>query len=160
MEQRKLLESLQNMSFTGIREKEAKKPKFSSRSAEDRRRSMQQVVEKVQGVSWLMENSNRYLVLESDLNELNNDNFNSIRQIHAILLNDMLLITTLIPHQMGPMRYKFEERIEVDQLSVVNVANDSRVRDAFKPQMFPYPKVFQVFQKCEENFLFLKFFIF
>ncbi|CAH2251448.1 exocyst complex component 8, partial [Pelobates cultripes] len=142
-EQKSIMESVtQALLYTdrgeGARELQAAFPKEAE---EGKVRNLTTLLEKVEGCKNLLETPGRYLVYNGDLTEFDVDNMVLIQKVHAFLMNDCLLIATVLPTRRG--MYKYNALHNLDDLAVVNVKENPPMKDMFKILMFPESRIFQ-----------------
>ncbi|XP_077998351.1 exocyst complex component 8-like [Glandiceps talaboti] len=141
-EQKGLLGQILDMSITAASE-DRQTDEAGKKEKDEKKKTLTSLLEKVEGLTNVTEVPGRFLVHEGDLLELNVDNFEEIRKVHAFLLNDSVMITTYLPTRRGPLRYKFLSLFELDNLAVVNARDVGLVKNAFKILMFPDQHMYQ-----------------
>ena len=84
--------------------------------------------------------------------ELDINDYKAIQPIFAILLNDGLIVSSIIPPNISrnQRKYKFQSIYDLDNIAVVNV-KDPNFETAFKILMFPTTKVFRADSKLTKN---------
>lgn len=115
----------------------------AERAEEQRKNKLNQITEKVDGCMNLLDTSDRHLLHESDLLEIDAEENTALQRMHAYLFNDCLMLTSWISNRRGPMRYKFQCSYPISTLAVVNVRDLGNVKQAFKVLAFPDTRVFQ-----------------
>jgi hypothetical protein len=107
---------------------------------------LNQVMDKIEGCSGIIETRNRYLLNHGELTELDANDYsmrvpNQGRTL-AVLLNDCLILALAYPFpSRSGKKYKFVSLFELDNIAVINV-KDANFKSAFKILMFPQTKVF------------------
>ncbi|XP_071500482.1 exocyst complex component 8-like [Diadema antillarum] len=134
-EQKSIMTQLLDMSLGG--KEDAGRDKNAPQVAEDHKRTIASLLDRVEGCSRIAEVPGRYIIYDADLIELDTDSFQEIQRVHAYLLNDSLVTTTFIRNRRGPVRYKYQALFELDSLAVVNVRDVGPVKNAFKILRFP-----------------------
>lgn len=144
-EQKSLMSSMMEMSLISDKAivDEPEEDKEQENPEEDSRRNLAFLLEKVEGCSSVTEVPGRQLIHNGELIELDSETFTCNRPVHAFLLNDSLMIASLLPHRRGPVRFKFQELYELDSLAVVNVRDVDTVKNAFKILKFPESRIYQ-----------------
>ncbi|VDP40840.1 unnamed protein product [Soboliphyme baturini] len=142
-EQRSLIESMMNLSLTGAKVDSSN----LSRRLPESRNVTHQLMERVQGCCHLPENSNRSILIESDLTKLNPDTMIPCQQVHAFLLPDGLMLTSFMPQKIGPLRYKFDALFSLENLAYINVKDGEGYKNVFKLLVFPE----QLYFSCEDS---------
>lgn len=107
------------------------------------KQSIASLLEMVEGCSSITEVHGRYLVHSSHLVELDQESYEAVQLVRAFLLNDSLMIGSLIKKRRGPVRYRFEALYELDNMAVVDVKDTDVVQNAFKILMFPDSHLYQ-----------------
>ena len=105
--------------------------------------SIASLLESVEGCSIVTEVPGRYLVHSSHLVELDQESYEANQLVRAFLLNDSLMIGSLIKKRRGPVRYRFQALYELDSMAVVDVKDSELVNSAFKILMFPDSHLYQ-----------------
>ena len=105
--------------------------------------SIASLLEMVEGCSSVTEVHGRYLVHSSHVVELDQESYEAVQLVRAFLLNDSLMIGSLIKKRRGPVRYRFEALYELDNMAVVDVKDSDVVQNAFKILMFPDSHLYQ-----------------
>ncbi|XP_023224533.1 exocyst complex component 8-like [Centruroides sculpturatus] len=141
-EHQSVLNSLREISITGDKVSDATE-RNSEIKEEDGRKNLSTLLEKIEGCVSILEVQDRYLIHSGDIMELNTSDYTPIQRIHAILLNDVLVLASWLPMRRGPVQYKFHAMYELDNLAVVNVKEDPNLKNAFKVLMFPDTRLFQ-----------------
>ncbi len=118
-------------------------PGESSESHE--KHSVASLLETVEGCSTVTEVPGRYLVHSSHIVELDQESYDAIQIVKAFLLNDSLMICSMIKHKKrrGPVRYHFEALYELDNMAVVDVKDSDVVVNTFRILMFPDSHLYQ-----------------
>lgn len=116
-------------------------PGESSESHE--KHSIASLLETVEGCSAVTEVPGRYLVHSSHIVELDQESYDAVQIVKAFLLNDSLMICSLIKKRRGPVRYRFEALYELDNMAVVDVKDSDVVLNAFRILMFPDSHLYQ-----------------
>ncbi|CAI9734539.1 Hypothetical predicted protein [Octopus vulgaris] len=144
-EQKSLMSTMMEMSLISDKAivDEAKEEKEQENPEEDSRRNLAFLLEKVEGCSSVTEVPGRQLIHNGELTELDPETFSPNHAVHAFLLNDSLMIASLLPHRRGPVRFRFQGLYELDSLAVVNVRDVDTVKNAFKILMFPDSRIYQ-----------------
>ena len=102
------------------------------------------LLETVEGSSTVTEVPSRYVVYVSNLLELDPEKQEPVEIMRAFLLNDSLLLATLIKgKRKGPVRYHFRVLYELDNLAVVDVKDTEKMKHLFQIRMFPVSHMFQ-----------------
>ncbi|XP_076355366.1 exocyst complex component Exo84 isoform X2 [Tachypleus tridentatus] len=140
-EQQAILSTLMDISITG--EKGSKSEVQSDKKEEESRKNLSSLLEKVEGCANLLEVRGRYVVHSGDLMELDNVHYKVVQRVHAVLLNDGLMLATWISNRRGPAQYRFQVFYELDNLAIVNVKEDPMLKNVFKILMFPDTRLFQ-----------------
>ncbi|XP_074654425.1 exocyst complex component 8-like [Tubulanus polymorphus] len=159
-EQKLLLDEMKEMSLVsdevdarqsapGLEDESDGKP---GEGAAETRQNVASLLENVEGCSRVTEVPGRLLVHHGDLMELDPETFSNIEQIHVYLLNDSLLFATLLPHGIGPVKFKFQNLYELDSLAVVNARDIGHVKNAFKILMFPDTRMLKCDSAKEKRF--------
>ncbi|KAI1286952.1 Exocyst complex component 8 [Halotydeus destructor] len=110
-------------------------------------KELNNVVDKIEGCSGMLETRNRSLLNYGEATELDPNDYSRIPnqgKTLIVLLNDCLVLAQAypFPSRLGK-RYKFQSQYELDNIAVVNV-KDMNVKCAFKVLMFPQYKVYEV----------------
>jgi hypothetical protein len=116
-------------------------------------KELSSLLDKIEGSAGILETRNRCSVLYSgELMELDINDYKAIQPIFAILLNDGLIVSTIIPPNASrnQKKYKFQAIYELDNIAVINV-KDPNFETAFKILMFPTTKVFRAESKQTKN---------
>lgn len=144
-EQKSLMSSMMEMSLISDKAivDEPEEEKEQENPEEDSRRNLAFLLEKVEGCSSVTEVPGRQLIHNGELIELDSETFTCSHPVHAFLLNDSLMIASLLPHRRGPVRFKFQVLYELDSLAVVNVRDVDTVKNAFKILKFPESRIYQ-----------------
>jgi hypothetical protein len=101
------------------------------------------LLETVEGSSTVTEVPSRYIVYMSNLYEVD-DKMEAVEQVRAFLLNDSLLLATLInTKRKGPVKYQFRTLYELDNLAVLNIKDTDKMKHMFQIRMFPESHMFQ-----------------
>lgn len=109
-------------------------------------KELNQVLDKIEGCSGIIETRNRYLLNYGELTELDANDYsmrvpNQGRTL-AVLLNDCLILALAYPFpSRSGKKYKFVSLFELDNIAVINV-KDANFKSAFKILMFPQTKVY------------------
>ena len=115
-----------------------------SMTAEKREKlSIASLLESVEGCSIVTEVPGRYLVHCSHLVELDQESYEANQLVKAFLLNDSLMIGSLIKKRRGPVRYRYQALYELDNMAIVDVKDSDLVTNAFKVLMFPDSHLYQ-----------------
>lgn len=141
-EHQSVLNSLREISITGDKVSDATE-RNSEIKEDDCRKNLSTLLEKIEGCVSILEVQDRYLIHSGDIMELNSTDYTPVQRIHAILLNDVLVLANWLPVRRGPVQYKFHAMYELDNLAVVNVKEDPNLKNAFKVLMFPDTRLFQ-----------------
>ncbi|KAI6654648.1 Exocyst complex component 8-like [Oopsacas minuta] len=127
-------------------------------------RSLAYLLEIVEGCSHLTDVPGRCVVFAGKLKEIDPETGDEMRKIRAFLLNDSLLIATYLRKRQrrGPIQFRFQILIELDNLAVVLVKDGEnirgstpgtrRLRNAFKILKFPDSHLYSADsaeQKCQ-----------
>jgi hypothetical protein len=109
-------------------------------------KDLQAVLDKIDGVSGILEPRNRLLLMHGELSELDQNEYKPISSqgaVFAVLLNDCLVLATAFPavSRFAHKKYKFNAFHELDHIAVINV-KDASVKNAFKILMSSATKVF------------------
>lgn len=115
----------------------------AERAEEERKNKLNSISEKVEGCMNLLDVSERHLLHEGDLLEIDAEENTALQRMHVYLFNDCLMLTSWISNRRGPMRYKFQTSYPISTLAVVNVRDLGTVKQAFKVLAFPDTRVFQ-----------------
>ncbi|XP_065186827.1 exocyst complex component 8-like isoform X2 [Sycon ciliatum] len=135
-EERLLLQSFYDLSLkdeSAQREKKQEKEKTNLAS----------LLETVEGCSQVTEVPGRYVVHQGTLMHLKSETLEAKQLIRAFLLNDSLMLTSILRKRRGPIRYRFLALFELDNLAVVNLKETDEQSNMFKVLMFPDNYVFQ-----------------
>uniref|UniRef100_A0A914V189 Exocyst component Exo84 C-terminal domain-containing protein n=1 Tax=Plectus sambesii TaxID=2011161 RepID=A0A914V189_9BILA len=143
-EQKTLIEQMMDMSFIsgGGVNRTRSKPLSTAPVENKDKKSIQALLEKIEGISHLSDNSDRHVLFESDLFELHSETLQPLRNMHAILLNDGLMLTSWVAQRIGAPRYKFESLFQLENMAAVNVKDAGDATFAFKLLVFPEHKYF------------------
>lgn len=154
-DQQNLMSSLMDVSVCGQRpgptnseKKEAidkLKDKEKSVSSQSVSKELSGLLDKMEGSAGILDTRTRASVLFSgEVMELDINDYKAIQPIFAILLNEGLIVSTLIPPNSArnQRKYKFQAIYDLDNIAVVNV-KDPNFETAFKILMFPTTKVFR-----------------
>lgn len=112
----------------------------------ERKKVMKSLLAKVDGCQTVVEASNRYLVYDGNVVELDMDNFQSIEKIHLFLFNDCLMLAKCVPARRGKStgeKYKFETSFDLDTVAMVNARDVGPVKNAFKVLAMANARMFQ-----------------
>ncbi|CAF4917049.1 unnamed protein product [Pieris macdunnoughi] len=115
----------------------------AERAEEERKNKLNLITEKVEGCMNLLDISDRILLHEGDLLEIDAEENTALQRMHVYLFNDCLMLTCWISNRRGPMRYKFLTSYPISTIAVVNVRDLGTVKQAFKVLAFPDTRVFQ-----------------
>ncbi|XP_022131060.2 exocyst complex component 8 [Pieris rapae] len=115
----------------------------AERAEEDRKNKLNLITEKVEGCMNLLDVSDRILLHEGDLLEIDAEENTALQRMHVYLFSDCLMLTCWISNRRGPMRYKFLTSYPISTIAVVNVRDLGTVKQAFKVLAFPDTRVFQ-----------------
>lgn len=115
----------------------------AERAEEQRKNKLNTIIEKVESCMNLLDVSERNLLHEGDLLEIDAEENTALQRMHVYLFNDCLMLTSWISNRRGPMRYKFVTSYPISTLAVVNVRDLGTVKQAFKVLAFPDTRVFQ-----------------
>ncbi|XP_071997221.1 exocyst complex component 8 [Engystomops pustulosus] len=142
-EQKGIMESVAQTLLHSDRSEAARELKaaFHEEAEEGKARNLTTLLEKVEGCKNLLETPGRYLLYNGDLTEFDVDNMVLIQKVHTFLMNDCLLIATPLPNRRG--MYKYNALYNLDDLAVVNVKENSPMKNMFKILMFPESRIFQ-----------------
>ena len=111
------------------------------------------LLDKIEGSAGILETKSRASVLFSgELMELDINDYKAIQPIFAILLNEGLIVSTILPpnSSRNQKKYKFQSIYDLDNIAVINV-KDPNFETAFKILMFPTTKVFRADSKQTKN---------
>lgn len=140
-EQQSVLNSLLDVSVAG--DKISKSSERETEVDEDNSKNLSFLLEKVEGYASSVEMRGRSALYSGELAELNVNDYKIMHQVFGILLNDGLMISVRIENRRGPVQYRFQSMYELDNLAVVNIKEDPKVKNAFKILMFPDSRLFQ-----------------
>ena len=102
------------------------------------------LLETVEGSSTVTEVPGRYVVYVSNLIEMDPQTLESVQTVRAFLLNDSLMLATLIKaKRKGPIKYHFQALYELDNLAIVDVKDTEKMKHLFQIRMFPDSHMFQ-----------------
>lgn len=144
-DQKSIMTSMMELSVTGHKVDSPDEMDSAVGSADDdvdSQKNLAFLLEKVEGCVGITDVPGRYLVHSGDLVELDAESCGHIQRVHLFLLNDNLLIASLLPYRKGPVKYKFQKLYELDSLAVVNVRDNVNIKNAFKILMFPDTRMF------------------
>uniref|UniRef100_H2Z9L4 Exocyst complex component 8 n=1 Tax=Ciona savignyi TaxID=51511 RepID=H2Z9L4_CIOSA len=152
-EQKNLMDTMTTI-FASKAKDDSTKEDSSKRKAEDKaqeqKKAMSALREKVEGCNNIIDGADRYLVHDGDVSELDTDTFNQISKIHLFLFNDSLMVTTWVGTRRGNAvagKYKFQVLIPIDTLAIVNARDVGPVKNAFNVLVLPESRMFQ----CENS---------
>ena len=154
--------------LTAIEKKEAA-AKFRSQESEESRRiidrsqssqllsgalqsniskELQSILERIEGISGILDSRNRILLMHGELAELDPNEYKPIPNqgsVFAVLLNDCLVLASSFPSfsRFSHKKYKFQSFFELDNIAAINV-KDPNLKNAFKVLMSSQTKVFVV----------------
>ena len=140
-QQKELLEGLMAAGSSGIGGKSVGVGGESWSGGKGGGRSLESVLERVEGVGFLREEPGRYLLLDGELSLLEAESGRKASQIHAFLLNDALLLTSFMPQRLGSKRYRLEQQYSLETVALADVADSESFRNAFKLLVFPHHKL-------------------
>ncbi|XP_072934406.1 exocyst complex component 8 [Epargyreus clarus] len=115
----------------------------AERAEEQRKNKLTLITEKVEGCMNLLDVSERTLLHEGDLLEIDAEENTALQRMHVYLFSDCLMLTSWISNRRGPMRYKFQTSYPISTIAIVNVRDLGTVKQAFKVLAFPDTRVFQ-----------------
>ncbi|RWS22615.1 hypothetical protein B4U80_08886 [Leptotrombidium deliense] len=105
------------------------------------------VLEKVEGITGILETKNRVLLHSGEMIELDEDYKPLPNQgpVFGIILNDCLLFANSSHGSVRSLskKYKYQSMSELDNIAIINV-KDPNFKTAFKVLMFPQTRVFKV----------------
>ena len=107
------------------------------------RKSLASILETVEGCSSVTSVPGRYLVHSGPLTEVDPESSEDLQDIYAFLLNDSLMITTLNKKRKGPIRYKYQSLLELDNMAVLSVVDTDVMKNAFRILLFPISHTFK-----------------
>lgn len=162
-DEQKMLSSLLDISISGDKghgltatEKKEVAAKFrnqelslaKSESSYTLSKELQNVLEKIDGVTGILDQRNRILLMDGELTELDSNDYRPIAnqgRVYAVLLNDCLILSTSFSSysRFSNKKYKFQNLHELDNIAVINV-KDPSLKNAFKILMSTQTKVFIV----------------
>ena len=110
------------------------------------------LLDKIEGSAGILDTRTRASILFcGELMELDINDYKAIQPIFAILLNDGLIVSSILPpNTRNQRKYKFQTIYDLDNIAVVNV-KDPNFETAFKILMFPTTKVFRADSKQTKN---------
>ena len=115
------------------------------------KQSIATLLETVEAGSVVTEVPGRYLVHTSHLVELDQESYDALQLVKVFLLNDSLLIGTLIRKRRGPVRYRFQALYELDNMAIVEMKDSDQLACAFKILMFPDSHLYQAESEEAKN---------
>ncbi|XP_054162015.1 exocyst complex component 8-like [Oppia nitens] len=146
----------QRPALTAIEKKEAldrvvkeHKEKVINSTVNTVSKELSTLLDRIEGSAGILETRTRASVLFSgELMELDSNEYKIIQPIFAILLNDGLIVSSILPPNASrnQKKYKFQSIYDLDNIAVVNV-KDPNLETAFKILMFPTTKVFRTDSK-------------
>ncbi|KAM9840742.1 exocyst complex component 8 [Aulostomus maculatus] len=144
-EQKSIMESITQALLSTDKDETSKEMQaaFPKETEELKQRTLTSLLEKVEGAKNIMDTPGRHLVYNGDLVEFDVDNMSPIQKVHAFLMNDCLLIATWLPNRRGTVKYKYNALYDLESFAVVNVKDNSPMKDMFKILMFPDSRIFQ-----------------
>ncbi|RWS13770.1 Exocyst complex component 8-like protein [Dinothrombium tinctorium] len=106
------------------------------------------VLEKVEGISSILETKNRILLHSGEMVELDLVDYKPLPNqgnIFGIILNDCLVLANSYPTnaRSSGKKYKFQSFCELDNIAIINV-KDPNFKTAFKILMMPQTRAFKV----------------
>lgn len=109
-------------------------------------KDLQAVLDKIDGISGILEPRNRVLLMHGELSELDSNEYKPITSqgaVYAVLLNDCFVLATAFPavSRFAHKKYKFTAFHELDHIAAINV-KDPNLKNAFKILMASQTKVF------------------
>ena len=107
------------------------------------RKSLASILETVEGCSSVTAVPGRFLVHSGPLMELDPESSEDVSDIFAFLLNDSLMITTQNKKIRGPILYKFQTLLELDNMAILSVPDSDTTRNAFRILLFPVSHTFR-----------------
>ena len=154
-DQQNLMSSLMDVSIGGEKsglttteKKEALdkvKEKEKATSSQSASKELSALLDKIEGSAGILDTRTRASVLfTGELMELDINDYKPIQPIFVILLNDGLIVSTILPpnNSRNQRKYKLQSIYDLDNIAVVNV-KDPNFETAFKILMFPTTKVFR-----------------
>jgi len=110
---------------------------------EEGRKKFEDLVNKVEGCTQIIEDPERCLVHDGDLVEIDITENTAIHRVHGYLTNDGFMVATWLPNVRGPKRFRFDKFYELDSLPVVDVRDLGGIKHAFKLLLSPEARLFQ-----------------
>ena len=115
------------------------------------RKSLASILETVEGCSSVTAVPGRYLVHSGPLTELDPESSEDVMDVFAFLLNDSLMITTQNKKIRGPILYKFQSLLELDNMAVLSVPDTDFRKNAFRILLFPVSHTFRAASPAAKN---------
>ena len=138
-EQHDLTQSLQTLSIT---ESRTAMQEMESAEKQDKH-SISTLLETVESGSIVTEVAERYIVHSGTLYELDRESYKELNIIRAFLLNDSLMTATFVHKRRGPVKYRFQNLYELENMAIVDVKDTDILQCAFKILMFPDSHLYQ-----------------
>lgn len=115
------------------------------------RKSLASILETVEGCSSVTAVPGRYLVHSGPLTELDPESSEDVMDVFAFLLNDSLMITTQNKKIRGPILYKFQTLLELDNMAILSVPDTDFRKNAFRILLFPVSHTFRAASAAARN---------
>lgn len=138
-EQQDLTRSLQTLSIM-----ENRTTMQDMESAEQQEQhSISILLETVEGGSIVTEVPDRYLVHSGTLYDLDRESYKELGEVRAFLLNDSLMTALSVSKLRGPVKYRFQDLYELENMAIVDVKDTDNLKFSFKILMFPDSHLYQ-----------------
>lgn len=121
---------------------------LNAKSSSNLSKELQQVLDKIEGITGILDSRTRILLMHGELIELDSNDYRPIQNqgtIYGVLLNDCFIMSTSFSTytRLSNKRYKFQNLYELDNIASINV-KDPNIKNAFKILMQTQSRVFMV----------------